>query len=132
VRERFRRSMDRTQLCGSCDAGSIPAGTTSTCAILMYDQHTPLGYPSGVCFAGRMYSREAEQYIKIAYRKCFGKLFFDLELVHSYVRTHIPQQFFVACDIWLFCVGIEILLKHVSEIFNFLRPYFHIFDGHDA
>ena len=25
---RSRRSMDRTQLCGSCDAGSIPAGIT--------------------------------------------------------------------------------------------------------
>lgn len=24
-----RRSMDRTQLCGSCDAGSIPAGVTN-------------------------------------------------------------------------------------------------------
>ena len=27
---RSRRSMDRTQLCGSCDAGSIPAGITNT------------------------------------------------------------------------------------------------------
>lgn len=49
VEPRSRRSMDRTQLCGSCNDGSIPSESTKRCSYL-FDKSQKPGFSGLLCY----------------------------------------------------------------------------------